>query len=78
MRQDKGLALLGPTPEGNPYITWATGPKTEKPAEPVAREAAGGVNTAEDVLALGAGLGAERVRGFLDNTDIFQILRDAL
>jgi alkaline phosphatase len=78
MRQDKGLALLGPTPEGNPYITWATGLKTGKPNDPVAREAAGGVNTAEDVLALGAGLGAERVRGFLDNTDIFQIVRDAL
>ena len=78
LRQDKGLALLGPTPEGNPYITWATGPKTGKPNEPVARDAVGGVNTAEDVIALGAGLGAERVRGFLDNTDIFQILRDAL
>lgn len=78
MRQDKGLALLGPTPEGNPYITWATGPKGAKPNEPVAREAPGGVNIAEDVLALGAGLGADRLRGFLDNTDIFQILRDAL
>jgi len=78
LRQDKGLALLGPTPEGNPYITWATGPKGAKPNEPVARDAAGGVNTAEDVIALGAGLGAERVRGFLDNTDIFQILREAL
>jgi alkaline phosphatase len=78
MRQDKGLALLGSTPEGNPYITWATGPKGAKPNEPVARDAAGGVNTAEDVLALGVGLGAERVRGFLDDTDIFQILHDAL
>ena len=78
MRQDKGLALLGPTPEGNPYITWATGPKSERTNEPVAREAAGGVNTAEDVIALGAGLGAERLHGFLDNTDIFRILRDAL
>ena len=78
LRQDKGLALLGPTPEGNPYITWATGPKGGQPNEPAARDAAGGVNTAEDVIALGAGLGAERVRGFLDNTDIFQILRDAL
>ena len=78
MRQDKGLALLGPTPEGNPYITWATGPKVGKPNEPVARDAVGGVNTAEDVLALGVGLGAERLRGFLDNTEIFQILRDAL
>ncbi|MEO6739581.1 MAG: alkaline phosphatase [Chthoniobacteraceae bacterium] len=78
MRQDKGLALLGPTPEGNPYITWATGPKGGKPNEPVARDAAGGVNAAEDLLALGVGLGAERLHGFLDNTDIFQILRDAL
>ncbi len=78
MWQDKGLALLGPTPEGNPYITWATGPKLAKANEPVAREAVGGVNTAEDVLALGLGLGAERLRGFLDNTDIFKILRDAL
>lgn len=78
LRQDRGLALLGPTPEGNPYVTWATGPKLEKPNEPAAREATGGVNTAEDVLALGTGLGAERLKGFLDDTDIFKILRDAL
>lgn len=78
LRQDRGLAFLGPTPEGNPYITWATGPNVGKTGEPAAREAPGGVNTAEDVLALGAGLGAERLRGYLDNTDIFQILRDAL
>ncbi|MEO6784504.1 MAG: alkaline phosphatase [Chthoniobacteraceae bacterium] len=78
LRQDKGLALLGPTPEGNPWITWATGPKDGNPNEPVARDAVGGVNTAEDVLALGTGLGATRLNGFLDNTVIFQILRDAL
>jgi len=78
LRQDKGLALLGPTPEGNPWITWATGPKNANPGEPVAREAVGGVNTAEDVLAIGAGLGAERVSGFIDNTDIFRIIREAL
>ena len=78
MRQDKGLALLGLTPEGNPYITWATGPKGAKPNEPVARDAAAGVNTAEDVIALGAGLGAEKLRGFLDSTEIFKIIRDAL
>jgi alkaline phosphatase len=78
LRQDKGLALLGRTPEGNPWITWATGPKNEKADEPVARDAVGGVNIAEDVLALGAGLGAERLRGFLKDTDIFEILREAL
>ncbi len=78
LRQDKGLALLGATPEGNPWITWATGAKGGNPNEPVARDATGGVNTAEDVLALGVGLGAERLKGFLDSTEIFQILRDAL
>jgi len=78
LRQDRGLALLGPTAEGHPYITWATGPKGPQSNEPAARETPGAVNTAEDVLAVARGLGAERVRGFLDSTDIFQIVRDAL
>jgi alkaline phosphatase len=78
LRQDKGLGMLGRTPEGNPWITWAAGPKSDKADEPVARDAVGGVNTAEDVLALGVGLGAERLNGFLEDTAIFQILRDAL
>lgn len=78
LRQDHGLALLGPTAEGHPYITWATGPKGPQSNEPAARETPGAVNTAEDVIAVGRGLGADRVRGFLDSTDIFRIVRDAL
>ena len=78
LRQDRGLALLGPTPEGNPYITWATGPNGDASGEPAARNSPGGVNTAEDVIAIARGLGAERVRGFLDSTEIFPLLRDAL
>jgi len=78
LRQDRGLALLGPTPEGHPYITWATGPSSPQSSEPAARETPGGVNTAEDVIAVARGLGADRVRGFLDSTDIFKIVRDAL
>ena len=78
LRQDKGLALLGPDSEGHPSITWATGPKGPQSNEPAARETPAALNTAEDVIALGRGLGADKVRGFLDNTEIFQILRDAL
>jgi alkaline phosphatase len=77
-RQDRGIALLGPTSEGNPSITWATGPKGPQSNEPAARKTQSALHTAEDVIALGRGLGAEKVHGFLDNTRIFEILRDAL
>jgi alkaline phosphatase len=36
------------------------------------------LNTAEDMIGLGRGPGSERLRGFLDNTVIFEILREAL
>jgi alkaline phosphatase len=36
------------------------------------------LNTVEDVLAIGEGDGAEKLHGFLNNTDIFRILREAL
>ena len=78
LRQDKGLALLGPDSEGHPSITWATGPNGPQSNEPATRETPGALNTAEDVMALGRGLGADKVRGFLDNTEIFSLLRKAL
>ncbi len=78
LEQDRGLALLGPTPEGLPSITWATGPKGPRANEPSARETPGALNVAEDVIVLGRGLGAEKVHGFLDTAKIFEILRDAL
>jgi alkaline phosphatase len=78
LRQDRGLALLGSTSEGLPSITWATGPKGPQANEPTARETPGALNIAEDVIALGRGPGAEKVHGFLDVTEIFRILRDAL
>ena len=46
--------------------------------EPAAFQTPSALNTAEDVLAVGKGPGAEKLRGFLDNTDIFRLLRDAL
>lgn len=46
--------------------------------EPAAFQTPSALNNAEDVLAIGQGVGAEKVRGFLDNTAIFEIVREAL
>ncbi len=78
LRQDKGLALVGPTPEGHPPITWASGPNARDAAQPTAQQLPAALGNAEDVIAVGRGLGAEKVRGFLDSTAIFDILRNAL
>jgi alkaline phosphatase len=59
-----------PTPEAPP-----------KPAvknEPAAFQTPSALNVAEDVLAVGQGPGSEKLRGFMDNTGIFQIINDAL
>jgi alkaline phosphatase len=42
------------------------------------RNAPQGVHTGEDVVLTAMGPGAERVRGFLDNTEVFRIIADAL
>ena len=82
---DHGVGLLGVNAAGQPALTWASGPNGPAPAplpaaraEPAAFLAPSALNTAEDVLALGRGAGSEKLAGFLDNTAIFQILRDAL
>jgi alkaline phosphatase len=46
--------------------------------EPAAFLTPSALNTAEDVLAVGDGPGAENLRGFLENTDIFRLIKDAL
>jgi alkaline phosphatase len=46
--------------------------------EPAAWQTPSALNTAEDVLAAGAGPGSEKLHGFMDNTDIFRLLKDAL
>jgi alkaline phosphatase len=97
-RRDSGLALLGFNSAGQPWITWATGPKgtgsygapksaggssdvtTPKPQEPepAAFYTKSALNTVEDVVAFGSGPGSEMLRGSIDNTQIFKILRDEL
>ena len=76
---DHGVGLLGVNAAGQPALTWATGPNgPAAKTEPAAFLTPSALNNAEDVLALGRGQGAEKLHGFLDNTAIFQILRDAL
>lgn len=78
-RQDHGAALTGMTAMGQPAITWATGPNgTASKTEPAAYQTPSALNTAEDVIAVGRGEGSEKLRGFIENTAIFDVLKEAL
>jgi alkaline phosphatase len=89
-RYDNGVAILGLNSAGQPWITWATGPNgtrsgdtsppatTGTPPEPAALQAPSALNSVEDPIASGAGLRVEKLRGTLDSTVLFSILRDAL
>ena len=84
LRRQKRAEFLGLDPAGYPYLSWATGPNGPQGGnagprnEPAAVAQPSGLNTAEDMLGIGRGPGSERLTGFLDNTKIFGILRDAL
>jgi len=99
-RNDSGIALLGLNSAGEPWMTWASGPKglrsfssarrlpneqvpqgeVEKPAseqlEPAAFYSESALNTAGDVIALGSGRGTTMLHDYIDNTQIFHVLRD--
>jgi alkaline phosphatase len=100
-RKDSGIALLGLNPSGQPWITWATGPKgmqsygaaklpgnerqappnLERPNEesqPAAFYTSAALPTVGDVIALGSGRGSDALHGTIDNTRIFQTIRDGL
>ena len=76
--------FFGPDPSGYPYMSWATGPNGPQPGgsaprnEPAAVAQPSALNTAEDMISVGRGPGAQRLSGFLDNTVIFSILNEAL
>jgi hypothetical protein len=59
-------------------LTAAPTPGANPRGEPAASFYPSAINNAEDVVALGQGMGAEKLRGILDNTVIFQILQGAL
>jgi alkaline phosphatase len=84
---DHGAGLLGINSSGQPTLTWATGPNGPTPTaspksnptpEPAAFFTPSAFYTAEDVIAIGTGDGSEKLHGFLENTEIFEIIRQAL
>jgi alkaline phosphatase len=101
-RNDSGIALLGLNSAGEPWMTWASGPKgtrsfssakrlvneqvarreaeepTSEQLEPAAFFSESALNTVADVVALGSGRGTATLHGYIDNTEIFRILRDEL
>ena len=90
LRQDHGVSLLGMNAAGFPSLTWSTGPAgpmvaasgaanpTPTPMEPAAFGASYAANVADDAVAAGFGPGSERLRGFLDNTFVFELIKGEL
>lgn len=101
-RKDSGIALLGLNSSGEPWMTWASGPKGARSygaakmntgeangrdsrdvpqgaeLEPAAFYSKFALNTVEDVVGFGSGPGTEALRGSLDNTIVFKIIREEL
>ena len=91
-RYDSGVAILGLNSAGQPWVTWATGPNGEKTGatvesssardlsalEPAAVQAPSALNSLEDPVANATGLRMEKLRGTINNTQVFEIIRDAL
>jgi alkaline phosphatase len=86
-RYDSGVAILGLNSAGQPWVTWATGPNGGRAPEgssggtslePAAIQAPAALNSIDDPIVSATGRWVENVRGTLDNTALFSILRDAL
>jgi alkaline phosphatase len=91
-RYDSGVAILGLNSAGQPWVTWATGPNGGKTVanlesssardlsavEPAAVQAQSALNSLEDPIANATGLRMEKLRGMMDSTQVFEIIRDAL
>lgn len=76
-----GTGPNGPQPATSPQPQTGTGPDkaaSKDRTAPAAFFVPAAVNTAGDVLAVGAGPGSESLNGFLDNTVIYQILKSNL
>ena len=91
-RYDSGVAILGLNSAGQPWVTWATGPNGGKTGanvesssardlsalEPAAVQVPSALNSLEDPIVSAMGLRMEKLRGTIDNTQLFEIIRDAL
>ena len=52
-------------------------PSPEQPQEPAAFYAPSALNTVDDVVVFGTGPGAEALRGTIDNTALFGVIRNS-
>lgn len=89
---DKGVAVAALDNMGHPSLCWATGPgyaveqqdgKSRKGSvgiltQPPAFVLPKAVPTSGDVLAAGMGQGTDRIRGFLDLSDVHRIISESL
>jgi alkaline phosphatase len=66
----KGKHLANPDEQGRPGAVLVQGN--------LPRSMEGGVHTVDDVTLDAMGPGSERVRGFIDNTEVFRIMAEAL
>ena len=67
-----GAATLEPTPAAG------GSDQARRPDEPAAVFSESALNTAEDTIGAGVGLGTERLQGVVDNTAVFVLMRDYL
>ena len=75
----KGVASNGAQPTydpANPLII--QGDRSVLVEGNLPRSAEGGVHTMDDVVLDAMGPGSDRVHGFMDNTEVFQVMADAL
>jgi alkaline phosphatase len=90
---DKGVAVVALNNLGYPSLSWSTGPgyavepqqdgKVRKNSpgiltQPSSFSLPKGIPTSGDVVAAGTGQGTERIRGFLDLSEIHRILSESL
>ena len=79
---DKGVAILSMNAQGNPSLCWSTGPGFAMETSGDTAHGKKGKTLSpgilSDVLTLGVGQGSEKLKGFLDLTDIHELIFDEL
>lgn len=79
LRNDRGMALLNPSPEGVPAVTWATGPGQTAPPEPSAIPDSPALPITTDLLGFWQGPPRSLPPPFwLEPSRIFSLVREEL